>query len=176
VAKAKEFLAKGGRPNGFEMEAVIWPSDLNTPTAEIVRAQLGAIGIKLTYKVYETTVATEKFYYGSDAPMFLTSWSRYPEPEWVASLIYRSDGYYNAGKVKDDRLDALVDSGVAVADIPARRAIYRKVDEIVLGEAIMVPMLYGVTYAAAHKAVQGVDDVFGWDAKMYLHRMWLKKA
>ena len=176
VAKAKEFLAKGGRPNGFEMEAVIWPSDLNTPTAEIVRAQLGAIGIKLTYKVYETTVATEKFYYGSDAPMFLTSWSRYPEPEWVASLIYRSDGYYNAGKVKDDRLDALIDSGVAVADIPSRKAVYRKVDEIVLGEAIMVPMLYGVNYAAAHKAVQGVDDVFGWDAKMYLHRMWLKKA
>ena len=40
----------------------------------------------------------------------------------------------------------------------------------------MVPMLYGVTYAAAPKNVMGIDDVFGWDAKMSLHRMWLKKA
>ena len=41
------------------------------------------------------------------------------------------------------------------------------------------PAMYFFTpadYAAAHKAVQGVDDVFGWDAKMYLHRMWLKKG
>jgi ABC-type transport system substrate-binding protein len=176
VAKAKEYLAKGRKPGGFEMDAVMWRSDVHTPTAEIVRAQLGAIGIKLNLKVYETTVATEKFYYGGDAPLFLTSWSRYPEPEWVASLIYRSDGYYNAGKVKDDRLDALIDSGVAVADIAQRKPIYRKIDEIVLGEAIMVPLLYGVTYAAAQKTVMGVDDVFGWDAKMNLHRIWLKKA
>ena len=40
----------------------------------------------------------------------------------------------------------------------------------------MVPMIYGVTYAAAQKTVMGVENVFGWDAKMYLHRMWLKKG
>jgi ABC-type transport system substrate-binding protein len=176
VAKAKEYLAKGGKPGGFEMDVVMWRSETHTPTAEIIRAQLAAVGIKVNFKVYETTVATEKFYYGSDAPVFLTSWSRYPEPEWVASLIYRSDGYYNAGKVKDDRLDALIDSGVATADIPARKSIYRKIDEIVLGEAIMVPMLYGVTYAAAPKNVMGIENVFGWDAKMNLHRIWLKKG
>lgn len=176
VAKAKEYLAKGGKPNGFEMDAIIWPSETNTPMAEIIRAQLAAVGIKINLKVYEVTVATEKFNYGGEAPIYLTSWSRYPEPDWNASLIYRSNGYYNAGKIKDDRLDALIDQGAAVADIAKRKAIYRQVDEIVLGEAHMVPMLYGVTYAAARKNVVGIDDVFGWDAKMYLHRMWLKKA
>lgn len=176
VAKAREHLALGGKPNGFELDAVLWPSEINTPQAEIVRAQLAAIGIKLSFKVYEVTVATEKFFYGNDAGIYLTSWSRYPEPEWVASLIYRSDGYYNAGKRKDDRLDALVDEGVSVADIPRRKPIYRKIDEIALAEAHMVPMLYGVTHAVAPKHVMGLDEVFAWDAKMSLHRMWLKKA
>ncbi|MCC6719990.1 MAG: ABC transporter substrate-binding protein [Acetobacteraceae bacterium] len=176
VAKAREYLKLGGKPNGFEMDAIIWPSEVNTPMAEIIRAQLGAIGIKLNLKVYEVTVATEKFNYGGEAPIFLTSWSRYPEPDWNASLIYRSNGYYNAGKIKDDRLDALIDAGAAVADIEKRKPIYRQIDEIVLGEAHMVPMLYGVTYAAARKNLIGIDDVFGWDAKMYLHRMWLKKT
>jgi len=176
LAKAREYLKLGGKPNGFEMDAIIWPSEINTPSAEIIRAQLGAVGIKLNLKVYEVTVATEKFNYGGEAPIFFTSWSRYPEPDWNASLIYRSNGYYNAGKLKNDRLDALVDAGAATADIEKRKAIYRQVDEIVLGEAHMVPMLYGVTYAAARKHVMGLEQVFGWDAKMYLHRMWLKKA
>lgn len=176
VVKAREYLRLGGKPNGFELDAVMWPSELNSPTAEIVRAQLGAIGIKLNLKVYEVTVATEKFYYGNDAPVFLTAWSRYPEPDWNASLIYRSDGYYNAGKLKDARMDALVDEGAATADLEQRKAIYRKVDEIALGEAWMLPMLYGVSYAAAPKRVMGLDGVFGWDAKMNLHRMWLKSA
>jgi peptide/nickel transport system substrate-binding protein len=166
----------GGKPGGFEMDAILWPSEVNTPTAEIVRAQLAAIGIKLNLKVYEVTVATEKFYYGGDAPLFLTAWSRYPEPDWNASLIYRSDGYYNAGKLKDANLDGLIDEGAAMVDIDKRKAIYRKVDETVLGEAMMVPMIYGVTYAAAPKYVMGLEQVFGWDAKMYLHRMWLKKG
>lgn len=176
VAKAREYLKLGGKPNGFELDAMLWPSEINTPSAEIIRAQLAVIGIKLNLKVYEVTVATERFNYGQETPIYLTSWSRYPEPDWNASLIYRSDGYYNAGKRKDDRLDALIDEGAATADIEQRRTIYRKVDEIVLGEAHMVPMLYGVTYAAAAKHVMGLDDVFGWDAKMYLHRMWLKKS
>ncbi len=176
VAKARDYLKAGGKPDGFEIDADMWPTELNTPTAEIVRAQLGAIGIKLNLKPYEVTVATEKFYYGGDAPLFLTTWSRYPEPDWNASLIYRSDGYYNAGKLKDAPLDTLIDEGAATVDIDKRKAIYRKVDEIVLGEAMMVPMIYGVTYAAAPKNVMGLEQVFGWDAKMYLHRMWLKKS
>ena len=176
VAKAREYLKLGGKPNGFEMDVDLWPSEVNTPTAEIVRAQLAAIGIKVNLKVYEVTVATEKFYYGGDAPLYVTSWSRYPEPDWNASLIYRSDGYYNAGKVKNPQLDALIDQGAATVDIEQRKPVYRKVDEIVLGEALMVPLLYGVTYAAAPKHVMGLDSVFGWDAKMNLHRMWLKKT
>ena len=176
LAKAREFLKAGGKPAGFEIDAILWPSEINTATAEIVRAQLAAIGVKLNLKVFEVTVATEKFYYGGEAPLYITSWSRYPEPDWNASLIYRSDGYYNAGKVKHPTLDGLIDEGAAVADIAKRKPVYRKIDEIVLGEAHMVPMLYGVTYAAARKHVMGIENVFGWDAKMALHRMWLRKA
>ena len=91
-------------------------------------------------------------------------------------MIYRSDGYYNPGHLKDARLDALIDEGAAIVDIDKRKPIYRKVDEIVLGEAMMVPMLYGVTYAAAPKHVMGLENVFGWDAKMDLHRIWMKKT
>jgi len=175
-AKAREFLKLGGKPDGFETDVITWTSDLHRPSAEIVRAQLAAVGIKLNLKVYEVTVATEKFEYGGEAPLFLTSWSRYPEPDWNASLIYRSDGYYNPGKLKDARVDALIDAGAAISDIAKRKPIYRQIDEIELGEARMVPLLYGVSNATAPNNVMGLNDLFGWDAKFNFKQIWLKPA
>ena len=173
-AKAREYLKLGGKPDGFELDADMWGNELHTPSSEIVRAMLGQIGIKLNLKNYEVSVATEKFYSGRDAPLFLTSWSRYPEPDWIGSLNYKSDGYYNASKLTDARMDALIEEGAATIDIAKRKAIYRKVDEIVLGEAWYVPLLYGVSYAAAHRRVMGMNGVFGWDAKLNLHQIWLQ--
>jgi len=175
-AKARDYLKAGGKPNGFEIDAVTWASDTLSPSAEIVKAQLGAVGIKLNLKVFETSVATDRFYSTGEAPVFLTAWSRYPEPDWIAALNYSSTGYYNASKVKDARMDALIEDGAANVDIDKRKAIYRKVDEVVLGEGWITPLIYGVTYAAAPKKVQGLDSVFGWDAKFNLHQMWIKKT
>jgi peptide/nickel transport system substrate-binding protein len=176
VARAREHLRLGGMPGGFDIDAILWPSEFNTPAAEIVRAQLAAIGIRLNLKVYEVTVATEKFYYGNEAQLYLTSWPRQPEPAINATNMYHSGGYYNAGKLKDARMDALLDEGAATIDAEKRRSIYRRVDEIALGEAWVTPLIYGVTYATAPRHVMGMDEVFSYDARMYLHRMWLKKA
>ena len=174
-AKARDYLKAGGKPGGFSLDSITWTSQENIPSAEIVRAQLGQIGIKLNLQVYAVSVATEKFYQGREAPLFLTGWSRYPEPDWIGSLNYKSDGYYNVAKLHDARMDALIEDGASTFDLDKRKAIYRKVDEIVLGEAWFVPLLYGVNYAAAPKRVMGLNSVFGWDAKMSLHRLWIAK-
>jgi len=174
-AKAKEYLARGGRPGGFEIDAVTYPSEANTPSAEIVRAQLGAVGIKMNIKIYDVTTASEKFYYGGEAPLYLTGWGHVPEPS-SSNILYRSNGYYNASKLPDVRLDALLDEGEATTDCARRKAIYRQVDEIVLGEAIATPLIYGTAFAAAPKRVGGLDSVFTHDLRMYLHRMWLRKG
>jgi hypothetical protein len=54
--------------------------------------------------------------------------------------------------------------------------IYRQINQIGPGEASMMPLLHGVTNAAQRKRVGGLDTVFGWDAKMNLHRFWLDKT
>ena len=173
-AKAREHLRLGGKPGGFEIDGIFWPSEFNTPAVEIARAQLGAVGIKLNLKAYEVSAATERFYQAQEAGLYLTTWPRQPEPAINASNLYRSNGYYNAAKLRDDAMDALVDEGAATIDAAQRKAVYRRIDERVLGEAWVTPLVYGVTYATAPKRVMGMDEVFSYDARMYLHRMWLK--
>ena len=174
-AKAREYLALGDKPNGFEVDAVSYPSEANTPSAEIVRAQLAAVGIKMNLRMYDVTTASEKFYYGGAAPLYLSGWGHVPEPS-SSNMLYRSNGYYNASKLPDARLDALLDAGDSTVDIAQRKAIYRKVDEIVLGEAMATPLIYGTAYAAAPKRVRGLESVFTYDIRMYLHRLWLEKT
>jgi hypothetical protein len=64
----------------------------------------------------------------------------------------------------------------AEIDTGKRKVIYRQINQIGPGEASMMPLLHGVTNAAQRKRVTGLDTVFGWDAKMNLHRFWLDKT
>ena len=171
--KARDFLRAGGKPEGFEFTAVTWNSPSLVPTAEIVRAMLKKIGVTMNIDVFNTGVATENFFHGRQYPMYLTTWSRYPEPDWIASLAYKSDGYYNAGNLQRPDIDRLVERGASLYELAARKAVYQELNAIVLDEAWYVPLLYGANYATAPRKVRNLERLMGWDGKMNLRWIWL---
>lgn len=171
--KAREELAAGGRPEGFTIDIVTWNSPVHQQAAEIVRAQLGRVGIVANIDVLTVGPATEQFFQGQAYPVYLTSWSRYPEPDWIAALNFKSDGYYNPSNAERPEVDALVDEGASIYDQEERKLIYNQINDTVLGEAWAVPLLYGVTYAAAANRVGNLDTLIAWDGKMSLKRIWL---
>ena len=144
------------------------------PSAEVVRAMLKKIGIRMDIDVLSSGPATERFNHGQEYPLFITSWSRYPEPDWMASLAYKSDGYYNPGNVLRPDVDELVELGASFYDNEARKQVYVEINRTVLGEAWFTPLLYGVTYAAAPRRVRNLDQLMGWDGKMNFVNIWLE--
>lgn len=173
--KARAFLRAGGKPEGFEFTAITWNSPVLVPTAEIVRAMLKKIGVTMNIDVLNTGSATENFFHGRLYPLYITSWSRYPEPDWLASLAYKSDGYYNAGNLERPDVDELVERGASLYELAARKAVYQELNAIVLDEAWYVPLLYGVNYAAAPHKVRNLERLMGSDGKMNLRRIWLSE-
>jgi peptide/nickel transport system substrate-binding protein len=170
---AKEALAAAGKPNGFELNILTWNSPLHQQSAEIVRAQLGRVGIKVQIEVLTVGPATEKFFAGKASPVFLTSWSRYPEPDYAASSNYKSGGYYNPSKQSNSELDALIVQAASIYDTDKRKELYAKINDYELGQVLWRPMLYSVTYAAAPKKVQGLKTLLTWDGKMSLKNLWI---
>lgn len=175
VEKARRYLAKAGREGGVEFTAVTHHNPLLVSSAEVVRAMLKKIDIHMDIDVLSSGPATERFNHGQEYPMFITSWSRYPEPDWMASLAYKSDGYYNPGNVPRPDVDELVELGASLYDKEARREVYLAINRTVLGEAWFTPLLYGVTYAAAPKRVRNLDQLMGWDGKMNFATIWLDR-
>lgn len=173
--KAREFLAKPGFEEGVEFTAVTYNAAELVSTAEIIRAMLKKVGITMNIEVLTNAAATENFFHGRQYPLYITAWSRYPEPDWVASLAYKSDGYYNAGNLTRPDIDKLVQAGASLYAIADRQRVYRELNALVLDEAWFVPLLYGVNYAAAPRKVRNLDQLIGWDGKMTLRNIWIEK-
>ena len=66
-----------------------------------------------------------------------------------------------------------MEKGASLYETAARKQVYNALNEIVLGEAWFVPMLYGVNYAAAPHKVRNLDRLMGWDGKMNLREIWI---
>ncbi len=175
LKKAKAALAAAGKPNGFELTILTYPDSLTQQTAEILRAQLGRIGIKANIEVLAVGPATEKFFSAKASPLYLTSWSRSPEPDEIASRSFKSGSYYNPSKQANAELDALIQQGISTYDQAKRKEIYAKINEIVLGQVLWHPMLYGTAYVAAPKKVQNLKSLVTWDGKMSLKNIWIKQ-
>ena len=136
---AKEYLIKGGKPEGFSFTALTNNSPYNIQTASVIREMLKKINVKMDIEVLHSTPATEMFFHNEMYPMYLTTWSRYAEPDWLGSLAYKSDGYYNAANLERPDIDALVESGAGFYETSKRRETYLKLNEIILREAWFVP-------------------------------------
>lgn len=171
--RARQLLREAGVPEGFEFTAVTNNSPSLIPTAEVIRAMLKKVGIRMNIEVLNAGSATERFFHGRVYPVYLTSWSRYPEPDWLASLAYKSDGFYNAANVMRPDVDALVREGASLYDIDARKAVYKELNALILRESWYMPLLYSISFAAAPRKVQNLDTLMGWDAKMNVREIWL---
>ena len=175
LQQAKAALAAAGKPNGFALNILTWNLPSHQQSAEIVRAQLSRVGIKANIEILTVGPATEKFFAGRETPVFLTSWSRYTEPDVIASLDYKSGGYYNASKQVNKPVDDLIAEGAATYDQAKRKEIYNKVNDAMLSEVLWDPLLYSVSYAAAPKKVQNMKTLLAADGKIVLKYIWIKQ-
>ena len=172
---ARAYLELGGYPEGFEVDAITFTDPTIMQQAEMYQAQLAEVGIIMNFDVFDTSTTASKFYVTQEYPMLLHRFSRYPEPDWKASLLFKSTGYYNPAKLPNPVMDNLIERGAATYDIAERKSIYRQVMEIVLGECWSVPYLYNTYYYGYWQdKVGGIDTLFGWDAKQQFRQIWLK--
>lgn len=177
LARSKALLKSGGKPDGFELKILTWPDPLLAKASEIIRAQLSRVGIRVQLETLTVGAATDRMFNAKAAPVFLTSWSLQAEPDQIASINYRSGGYYNASKQVDPAMDKLVADGAATYDIAKRKLIYQRITDEVLGRALWDPLLYYVAYWAANKKVGNWQGfVSSSDGRYRLGEVWLRKA
>ena len=169
-ARAQELLAE----SGVDVEAINADGGLSLTTyVNAVKIDAGNIyveqvkevlGIDVVFEPLELVEFIPAFFEDGEYHMTLTGWSRYPEPDWIASLAYTETGVYNptadqetASPIHPD-LDQLVADARATFDVEERRDLYRQVNDIIVGEGHFYTMLYGVNFTGVRNAIQNAEE------------------
>ncbi|MEO1491435.1 MAG: ABC transporter substrate-binding protein [Pseudomonadota bacterium] len=126
------------------------------PTAELTQAFLQAIGVSATVSVGEYGASNDAIAAG-DADMFLQAWVMTPQgdPGSVLETLLKSDGGSNAGKYANPELDTLLADGRTTFEHDSRKAIYDKAQQIIAGDAALIPVFHVAQVNVAKPGLTG---------------------
>ena len=157
VAKAKELLAKAGFPDGkgidFTIQCPIGRYNRDREVTEAIAGQLTAVGIKATVRAQEWTSYSGQVNRRALTPLYMLGWN---VPVADADAVYTALFESNAplSTFKDEQLDKLIDQGRGELNVTKRKAIYKKIAQVVHEEAPWIFLFqYEDLYGASKRLV-----------------------
>ena len=142
VEKAKALLAEAGYPDGFKMTMTTDESQQRQDTAEMVQAQLAAVGIEVEIQPLERTTYIGKVCEGALEAFSLGWASDTGDPDYALFASFHSSQHGEGGNMSfytNPRVDELLEIGRTSTDQEARKAAYLEAQAIVWEE---VPCIF----------------------------------
>jgi peptide/nickel transport system substrate-binding protein len=154
-AKAKQALQQCGQPNGFST-GIAYRSDRPTETqgAQALQQALSAVGIKTTLHGFPSATYYTNF---AGAPKYMAAhnigiafggWGAdWPDGYGFLSQLVSGDsivptGNTNVGMLNDPVVNNLFKQAAGITDQAQRNAIWGQIDEEVMKQAVIVPIVY----------------------------------
>ena len=165
--KARQLLAEGGYPNGFEVElSTSAPHATRTDVAQVVQNELGKVGIKV--KIVTGAAATVLGKYREQGlQMILYGWGvDYPDPDALAKPFadgtIRQLAYRNAWM--DPKATDLTKKAMVERDPGRRVALYKELTELVAHKGPFVILYQGTGNRVIRTYVKGFEEASALDS------------
>ena len=134
----------GGANVGFDTQAMV----------EMWKENLG-----VDVQIEQTEAAT--FFEDLDSgrlQMFVTGWIMdYPDPEDVLDVHFYSQSRLNNTRYSNPALDALLEQARTEQDVNRRMSLYQQAEQIVIEDAVWVPLYNGRDHALVKPYVKGFE-------------------
>lgn len=156
--KAKQLLTEAGYPDGFS--TTLWTNDnqQRMDIAEIVKNQLGQIGIEVSIEILEWGAYLERTGAG-EHDMFILGWVTVTgDPDYGLYALFHSSQVGAAGNrtfYVNEEVDELLDLGRSESDEQVRFDAYQRVQEIIAEDAPWVFTWVGEEAVGVRNYVKG---------------------
>jgi peptide/nickel transport system substrate-binding protein len=156
VQKAKALMKEANCP-GFTTQLVVFRDEAER-IATAVQAYLSEINIKVEIVRIENAVFPAHIA-GHKAPMFVTSWGCYWDPDMFLSRRFSKDGIGGVNRVwyQNPQLDKLIAEGRGTFDEAKRKEVYKRVQEFLAEESPEVDLYVTKVYALSNDKLKGVE-------------------
>ena len=112
----------------------------------------------------------------SKAPVFIYAWyADFPDPDNFLWTLFHSKSKYNYTGYHNPEVDRLLDKARAERDYLKRMEMYRKIEEIVLDDAPIVPMVNHLFQMVYQPYVRGIEVSALGGPYIPMKKIWLKK-
>ncbi len=143
--KAKALLAEAGYPNGFETTMTL-PSSFPNIMAmgPIIQANLAKAGIQAKLGTMEIPRYWDEVWSTSKFDITMMYWlSPLADPDDFVTNNYHCGMAINVQKYCSKEMDALLEQAKSAPTLEARKALYRKMQELSLQDMPIVPLVNG---------------------------------
>jgi peptide/nickel transport system substrate-binding protein len=173
VAKAKQYLAEGGKPNGFTFTVTIGQTPLASQEAEAMKAQLAEVGITMEIQIVDPARGQAD---GNARNFDLASyaWSGRPDPDGNTYQFFKTQqgSGLNWAGYSNPRADEILDKTREVSDQAERKKLYSELVKILQADSPWIFMIHPIEPKAFSPKVQNYDPVP--DGMMRFKDVWLK--
>jgi len=180
IKRAKELLQEAGYPEGTGLPSIEFLSaakaELAVKELEMVKTYLSEIGIKLNIQYETQWPKFQEILSSKRAPMFMYAWyADFPDPDNFLWTLFHSKSRYNYTNYHNPKVDRLLDQARAERDYLKRMEMYRKIEEMILDDAPIVPMVNHLFQMVYQPYVMGVEVSALGGPYIPMKKIWLKK-
>ena len=167
LEKAKQKLAEGGRPNGFEFEFWIPAGDQRTQQfAELVQAQLAKVGIKMSVEAADFNGVVIPKLMKMESNAYGLGLTGGVDPDQHVSGGFMTGGGFNFFPYSNPQVDELIKKGRATSNLEERARIYKDAVKLIMEDSPYIFAVYTISRFTASKKVKGgfvgIDDTAGY--------------
>jgi oligopeptide transport system substrate-binding protein len=178
--KAKRLLKEAGYPEGRGIQPIpFWSaakSELAVKELEIVKNALSRVGISMDIQYETNWPKFQELLSLKKTPMFMYAWyADFPDPDNFLGTLFHSKSNYNYTNYHNPEVDRLLDRARAERDYLKRMEMYRKIEEIILDDAPIVPMVNHLFQMVYQPYVRGVEVSALGGPYIPMKKIWLKK-
>jgi peptide/nickel transport system permease protein/peptide/nickel transport system substrate-binding protein len=156
-ARARKLLEEAGFKNGLELTVGGYTDQDSVRRGEIVMEQLAKVGIRLKFINGSIPEISAQFF-GNEKKFdaLLSAWTGRPDPSMTYGLMYAKDAYFNAGRVEvSAELSNLLVESRASDNIDTRKAVFAKIQRIVMEQALVAPLAFQYEMDAVSSKLHG---------------------
>ncbi len=175
--RARKLLAEGGDLKNQILE--IWSatqSEAARKELNEVKSRLNRIGMRTNIRFETNWPAYESLLRNHKAPVFIYAWyADFPDPDNFLGTLFHSKSKYNYTAYQNPEVDRLLEQARAERDYLKRMEMYRKIEEMILDDAPIVPMVNPLFQMVYQPYVRGVEVSALGGPYIPMKKIWLKK-
>jgi peptide/nickel transport system substrate-binding protein len=174
LAKAKQYLAKAGQPNGFTMNLItsqgLYASAVDE--AQSVQAQLGQIGIKVNVETLSASAYVSDWLSGNFESAIAENAGNIDPNTMYARYFTTTGTYSNVAGYSSPTLNSLFAQGIATTNVAQRQQIYTQISNQLVDNAAWIWLYTPEEYIAVNTKVRDyqvrtdADLSFLWQASI----------